>query len=109
MCFCVSWNVVVLPKAHRDYLHALEYLSGFYPGTPLQFRNEYKKTLRQLEDSPRSCPIYYAFPDYRRALISKYTMLYKIDEEHHEIYVHRILRSSWDIPGRLQEEEKSAL
>ena len=106
MYFCVTWNVFVLPRAHRDYLHALEYLSGFYPGTPLRFRSEYKKRLSQLEDNPHSCPMYYAFPDYRRALVGKYTMLYKIDEEHHEVHIHRILRSSWDIPGRLQAEEE---
>jgi plasmid stabilization system protein ParE len=102
----VNWNVIVLPRAHRDYLHALEYLSGFYPGTPLRFRSEYQKRLSQLEDSPYGCPVYYAFPDYRRVLVGKYTMLYKIDDEYHEVHIHRILRSNWDIPRRVQEEEE---
>ena len=33
-------------------------------------------------------------------------MLYKIAEERHEVHIHRILRSSWDIPRRLQAEEE---
>jgi len=104
MRFCVNWNAVVLPRAHKDYLHVLAYLSGFYPSTPVRFRSEYKKCLSQLEDNPYSWPVYHANPDYRRVLIGKYTMLYKIDEERHEVHIHRILRSSWDIPRYLPTE-----
>ena len=105
MHICVSWNVVMLPSARRDYLLVLEYLSGFYPSTPLRFRSEYKKRMCQLEDNPYSCPLYYVCPSYRRTLIGKYTMLYKIDDEEHEVHIHRIIRSSWNIPSMLYDED----
>ena len=107
MRICVNWNVIMLPKARRDYLQALEYLSGFYPGTPQRFRSEYRKRMLQLELNPHGCPTYYAYPEYRRVLIGKYTMLYKINEERREVHIHRILRSSWDIPKQLKADEEN--
>ena len=102
MHICVNWTVVTLPRARREYLQALEYLRRFYPGTPMRFRNEFKKKLSQLEFNPRCCSPYPDKPEYRRAIIGKYTMLYKIDEARREVHIHRIIRSSWDIPQALQ-------
>jgi len=95
----------VLPKARREYTAILEYLSGFYPGTPTRFRNEFKKASLRLEFNPFGCSVFYGNPAYRRALVGKYTMLYKINEERHEVHIHRIIRSSWDIPGALRQSE----
>ena len=102
----MRWSVVVLPRARRDYYLVIDYLSDFYPGTPVRFHQKYAKTLLQLQDNPYGWSVFYDNPAYRRALIGKYTMLYKIDEERHEVHIHRIIRSNWDIPSLLQQTEK---
>jgi len=84
----------------------LDYLSSFYPSTPRKFDWEFQKAKRRLEDNPYGWSVYHDFPTYRRAIVGKYTMLYKIDDERHEVHIHRIIRSNWDIPNLLQQEEK---
>jgi len=84
----------------------LEYLSGFYPSTPIRFRDAYQKQMLQLEDNPYSCSVYYAFPEYHRAIVGNYIVLYKIDDAQHQVHIHRILRSNWNIPKYLEPEEE---
>ena len=101
---CVSWKTVVLPEARRDYYRAMDYLSGFYTSTPRKFYQAYEKILRQLEFNPRCCSPYPGNPAYRRAIVGKYTMLYQIVEERHEVHILRIIRSTWNIPALLEDE-----
>ena len=104
----MRWKAITLPKARDDYARVTAYLSGFYPGTPRRFHGEYMKTLQRLKENPRCCSPYPDNPAYRRALVGKYIVLYKIDDEQHEVHIHRILRGSWDIPGVMREAEDSA-
>jgi len=94
-----------LPKAHEEYEGILIYLSGYYPSTPLKFDQEYQRTKSRLAYNPHGFSRYPGNPEYRRVLIGKYTLFYKIDDERHEVHIHRILRSSWDIPRHLQKED----
>jgi len=98
----MNWDVILLPKALEDYMEVLDYLSGFYPSTPLKFDDALLRMKSRLAYNPRCCSVYRGNPAYRRAFVGKYTMLYKIDEERREVHIHRILRSSWDIPSALQ-------
>jgi len=82
-------------------LDILDYLSGFYPSTPLKFDGQLLHMKKLLAYNPRGCSTFPDNPAYRRALVGKYTMLYKIDEGRHEVHIHRIIRSSWDIPSQL--------
>ena len=104
----MRWSVVVLPRARRDYYLAIDYLSDFYPGTPVRFHQKYARTLLQLQDNPFGWSVCYACPDYRRAIVGKYTLLYKIVEERHEVHIHRLLRGSWDIPRIMREDESES-
>ena len=101
----MSWDVTLLPKAHEDYKIIVIYLSRFYPSTPLRFDSEYQRVKGILAYNPRGCSVYPGNPAYRRAFVGKYTLLYKIDEGRHEVHIHRIIRSSWDIPSQLQNSE----
>jgi len=96
----------VLPKARREYLNAIYYLSGFYPSTPANFQKAFEKVIRQLEDNPYSWSEYYDYPLYRRAIVGKYTVLYIVNDKAHEVQVHRVLRGSSDILRILQNENK---
>ena len=98
----MSWDVILLPRAHEDYKLIMRYLGRFYPSTPLRFDNEYLRTKSKLAYNPRCCSPYPDKPEYRRAIIGKYTMFYKIDEARREVHIHRILRSSGNIPQALQ-------
>ena len=84
----------------------LIYLRGFYPSTPLKFDREYQRTKSRLEYNPRCCSPYPGCPAYRRAIVGKYSLLYKIAEEQHEVHIHRIIRSTWDIPTMLPQPEE---
>jgi len=101
----MNWDVILLPKAHEDYKSILVYLSNFYPSTPLKFDNDYQRVKSILAYNPRGCSVYSYHPDYRRALVGNYTLLYKIDDEHHEVHIHRIIRSNWEISSHLQYSE----
>ena len=102
----MHWKIVTLPKAREDYARTTEYLSGFYPSTPRKFHNAYLQALQRLKDNPHGCSVYYDCPEFRRIIIGKYTMFYIIDEERHEVHIHRILRSSWDLPHILRNAEE---
>ena len=98
----MSWKIVTLPKAHKDLLGIMDYLSGFYPSTPRNFAQAYRKTMATVKNNPYSWSEYYDYPLYRRAIAGKYTVLYIVDDEAHEVQVHRILRGSSDILRILQ-------
>ena len=102
----MKWHVNVLPKARREYLNAISYLSGFYPSTPIRFQKAFESVIRQLEDNPYSWSEYYDCPLYRRAIAGKYTVFYIVDDEAHEVQVHRVLRGSSDILRILENENK---
>jgi len=55
-----------------------------------------------VKNNPYSWSEYYDYPLYRRAIAGKYTVLYIVDDEAHEVQVHRILRGSSDILRILQ-------
>jgi len=49
-----------------------------------------------------------AYPDnptYRRAIIGKYSLFFTVHKDRHEVHIHRIIRSSWDIPKALHPSE----
>jgi len=103
----MSWDVILLPKAHEDRLSAISYLSNFYPSTPLKFENALQRAKDRLAEDPYGPSAYYDMPVFRRVIIEKkYTMFYIIDEERHEVHIHRILRSSWDLPRILRNAEE---
>jgi len=84
----------------------MDYLSGFYPGTPRKFALAYKKAMATVKDNPYSWSEYYDCPLYRRAIAGKYTVFYIVDDEAHEVQVHRVLRGSSDILRILENENK---
>ena len=101
----MKWNVELRPKALRDYFSIMDYLSLFYPSTPKNFDQSFEREKRRLEENPYSWSVCPSCPDFRRAIVGKYMVLYKIDEQQRLVHIHRILRSSWNIPHHLTEEE----
>jgi len=101
----MNWDVILLPEAHEDRKNILFYLSGFYPSTPLKFDQELRRVKARLAYDPHGSR-YPGNPEYHRVFIGKYTMFYKVDDEHHEVHIYRIIHSSWDIPKALHTEEE---
>jgi len=102
----MSWKIVTLPKAQRDILAILDYLSGFYPNTPRNFVQAYRKAENSIKNNPYSWSEYHDYPLYRRAIAGKYLVLYIVNDEAHEVQVHRVLRGSLDILRIIQNEEQ---
>jgi plasmid stabilization system protein ParE len=95
----------VLPKARREYLNTIEYLSEFYPNTPINFQRAFELVIRRLEENPYSWSEFYDYPLYRRAIAGKYLILYIVNDDVHEVQIHRVLRGSRDILRILQNEK----
>jgi len=72
----------------------------------VNFQKAFDKVVRQLEENPYSWSEYYNYPLYRRAIAGKYIVLYIVDDEAHEVQIHRVLRGSVDILRILQSDNK---
>ena len=97
------YEVLYLDDALRDYHAVLFYLSDFYPGTPLKFKEELRRQLEIVKFNPRCCPRVEQFPQFRKMHVQKYLVFYTFDEADHKVVIHRILHGSWDIQRILEE------
>ena len=87
-----------LPLAMQDISEIDEYLSHFYPSTAANFFAELQKHLKTLISTPE---IGEEYRQYRRLVVKKYLVFYKVNYEERVVYVYRILRGSIDIEKRL--------
>jgi plasmid stabilization system protein ParE len=93
----MPYTVVFLSLARDDKVKIKSYLKQFYPSTPKKFITALKDRISALRDSPYMCPIYTHNPAYRKMVVAKYLVFYKVNDERKTIEIHRILPGSWDI------------
>ena len=93
----MEFKVEFLPGADRNLITIDEYLSKFYPSTPVKFFSELDKKLQLLREQPYMCPKYLHNDKYRRLIVGDYLLFYIVNDEEQEIVIHRILHGSQDI------------
>jgi len=65
----------------------------------------YQKAWASIKHNPYSWSEFYTYPLYRRAIAGKYLILYIVDDDAHEVQIHRVLRGSRDILHILKNEK----
>ena len=97
----MKYNANFLSLAIEDKKEIKAYLSKFYPETPKRFTVSLKKHISNLKENPYMYPVYSENQNYRRMIVDKYIVLYRIIEEEKKVDIIRILRASWDLPKYL--------
>ena len=99
----MQYKISYLDSALQDYFGILRYASQFYPSTPLKFKNALQRNLALVRFNPKCCPRVEDFPQFRKLNVNQYLVFYTIDEEAHQVVLHRIFHGSWDIQTLLAE------
>ena len=90
-----------LPLARQDISEIDEYLSSFYPSTAAKFFAEFQKHLKTLISAPE---VGEAYGQYRRLVVQKYLVFYKVNHEERVVDIYRILRGSIDVEKQIVRE-----
>jgi len=98
----VRYSVKFMDSAVKDYNDIVEYLSQFYPSTPKNFLNELDVRVEQLKDFPYSYPVFRPIPRYRRAIVMKYVLFYKVFDNRGIVEIHRIIHTAQNIPEMIE-------
>jgi len=77
----LKFNVRFSPHAKNDKIEIKNYLSKFYPATPIRFTALLKKHISNLKENPFIYPVYPENSDYHRMVVDNYIVLYRISEE----------------------------
>ena len=97
----MGYSLRYLPLAMHDISDIDEYLSRFYPSTAAKFFTELQKHLKTLISAPE---IGEAYGQYRRLVVQKYLVFYKINYEEQVVDVYRVLRGSIDVEKQIVRE-----
>jgi plasmid stabilization system protein ParE len=93
--------------ARQDYSEITEYLSSFYPSTPVHFLDALEKSITVLEEHPYAYEKYEHNDSYRRIVVMEYLVFYKVKDESNTVEIHRILHGSRNIKHFLDETARS--
>jgi len=97
----MSFALAYMDKALGDLREIRAHLSRFYPQTAARFLDALEKKTATLADAPYAFPEYEHRPAYRKLVVSEYVLLYKVDDEHQIVAIHRILHGARNIRKHL--------
>jgi len=101
----MRYRAEYIEPAKRDVSGIKDYLSQFYPSTPLKFLAAIKQGIENLRDNPFICPEYEDNPAYRRMVVLDYLVFYKVFEVTGIIEIHRVLHGKRNIKEHLPKSE----
>ncbi len=90
----MKYTVRFMDLALHDYVEITEYLSHFYPGTPVNFLNALEKSITILEEHPYAYEKYEHNTSYHRMVVMEYLVYYKVKEQSKTVEIHRVLHGS---------------
>jgi addiction module RelE/StbE family toxin len=93
----MQYKVNFLELAKQDRLNIQNYLRRFYPNTPKKFITHLKQSIENLKTMPFMYAQYEWNRNYRKIVVDKYLVFYKVDEGSKTINIYRILPGSWDL------------
>ena len=97
----MKYNVVYLNPAMQDVTEIRNYLSQFYPNTPMKFLTALKKGIENICTNPYIYPEYEDNASYRKMIILDYIVFYKVHESEMIVEIHRVLYGMRDINAYL--------
>jgi plasmid stabilization system protein ParE len=93
----MHYKIKFLELAKQDRINIQKYLKKFYPNTPKKFIIHLKEGIENLKSMPFMYASYEWNKNYRRIVVDKYLVFYKVDEISKIVNVYRILPGSWDL------------
>jgi len=90
----MGYELRFLPLAKQDIDEIEQYLSRFYPSTARKFFAELQYSIQLLQDTPDMGEIY---RQYRRLVVQKYLVFYKVSHEECLVDIYRILRGTVNV------------
>jgi plasmid stabilization system protein ParE len=94
----MAFKLKISTAAKTDRKNITSYLSQYSFNAPLRFKQELKKYLEIVSQSPFIFSISEFAPKYRHVVIfGSYVMFYLIDEANSTVFIYRILHGSQDI------------
>ena len=98
----MAYKVKTSIFAKDDRKSITQYLSQYSSNAPIKFRNELKKYIGIVSQSPEIFSKYNASPNYRHVVVyGSYVMFYTVEESERIVYIYRILHGSQDIESIL--------
>ena len=98
----MAYRVTTSTFAKDDRKSIVQYLSQYSANAPVKFRNELKKYIGIVSQSPEIFSKYNANPNYRHVVVyGSYVMFYTVEESKRIVYIYRILHGSQDIESIL--------
>jgi plasmid stabilization system protein ParE len=91
------YEVKLLKRAVTDIGDICRYLSQFYPGSCGRFLDELEGALDNLTQNPYMYSEYEKNKPYRRIIVQKYLVFYKVFKSAKTVRVYRILHGQRDI------------
>lgn len=96
----MRYNVVLLPAAEDDYQEILRYFERQFDSQQAirSFVKDFGEVLLRLEETPTiygySCDEVLRQREYRKFLIGRYVVLFKIDEPRNTVEIYRIFHGT---------------
>lgn len=97
----MSYRIEYLELARQDVAGIREYLTQFYPSTPIKFLAALKRGIEDLSGNPFMYSIYEDNPRYRRMVVNDYLVFYKVLEADRVVEIHRVLYGMRNIKDHL--------
>jgi len=91
------YEIIYLPVAIKDIENIMQYLAQFYDGTPKKFIAELDERISELKNHPMMYPVLEYNKNYRKLLVKKHIVFYKIYEKEHKVEIYRILSALSDL------------
>jgi addiction module RelE/StbE family toxin len=105
------YEVITLDPAEIDIRNIISYITYEFdaPVTAERIKNDFKKAVLRLSESPELYPRILELEEYRKIPIKNYLIFYTVDKLNKVVYVERVLHSSQNWLDILQSEESPCL
>ena len=98
----MAYTVKPSIHAREDRKNIVRYLSQYSVNAPYKFKNELKKYIQILSQTPLIFAAYNFNPEYRHVVIyGSYVIFYTVNEKDRTVFIYRILHGAQDIENIL--------
>ena len=101
------YDLEYLPSARRDMVEIIRYIARNLnnEGAALRLAEKFDEAVKILLNFPYSCPVYYPLRtlryEYRKLIVGKYIMFYRVTEETKTVTVACVVYSGSDYEKQL--------
>ena len=97
----MGYKIKYLPRMVKD-IHEVGVALEDYPAKAKRLLKEMDEKLQILKEMPFMWPVFKPRPKYRKMVLEEHLLFYTVDEDRHEVKVHRILYEKKDATRHLK-------